>query len=176
MTRDRSGSGRTPSAEALFDHLADLYRGGRSLERRLSPSTVTRSVTDEVTGIRIHSDHVRDRERGNRRHHPAAIPSHTRDGSFAKVTTGPPTKSGRRRSRAEDCVRVLGEASSPEGRPRAESPWPVELLGDDVLSGGTPTVRQVRALHRELRRPPLPTALSLWTPATFPRAATPWTI
>ena len=57
---------QNPSAEALFDHLAYLYRGGCSLEQRPEPLHRDPNwVTDDVTGIRIHVDHIRDRERGD---------------------------------------------------------------------------------------------------------------
>ena len=68
---------------------------------------------------------------------------------------------------------MFGEVPSREGRTarRTAVAW-LNLLRDDVLSGGTPTVRQVRALHRELRRRPLAHRAIVVDTHAFPRAAT----
>jgi hypothetical protein len=150
-----------PSAEALFGHLAYLYRGGCSLEQR--PEPLHRDphwVTDEVTGIRIHvdhaRDHVRDRERGDWLAPPSSDPVPARVTELRQGDNRLTRQEWAEAIRAlKDWARVFGEVPSPEGRTarRTAVAW-LNLLRDDVLRGGTPTERQVRALHRELRRRP----------------------
>ena len=148
---------QNPSAEALFDHLAYLYRGGCSLEQR--PEPLHRDphwVTDEVTGIRIHVDHVRDRERGDWLAPPSSDPVPLRVTELRQGDNRLTRQEWAEAIRAlKDCARVFGEVPSPEGRTarRTAVAW-LNLLRHDVLRGGTPTERQVRALHRELRRRP----------------------
>jgi hypothetical protein len=148
---------QNPSAEALFDHLAYIYRGGCSLEQRPEPLHRDPNwVTDDVTGIRIHVDHVRDRERGNWLAPPSSDPVPLRVTELRQGDNRLTRQEWAEATRAlKDCALVFGEVPSPEGRTarRTAVAW-LNLLRDDVLSGGTPTVRQVRALHRELRRRP----------------------
>jgi hypothetical protein len=148
---------QNPSAEALFDHLAYLYRGGCSLEQR--PEPLHRDphwVTDQVTGIRIPVELVHERERENWLAPPSSDPVPPRVTELRQGDHRLTRQEWAEAIRAlKDCARVFGEVPSPEGRTarRTAVAW-LNLLRHDVLRGGTPTERQVRALHRELRRRP----------------------
>ena len=145
------------SAEALFDHLAYIYRGGCSLEQRPEPPhRDPHWVTDDVTGIQSHIDYVRERERGDWLAPPSSDPV---PACVTELRQGDNRLTRQEWAEAiralKDCAQVFGEVPSPEGRTarRTAVAW-LNLLRHDVLRGGTPTERQVRALHRELRRRP----------------------
>src|SRR5262249_54232184 len=146
-----------PSAEALFDHLAYLYRGGCSLEQQ--PEPLHRDphwVTDDVTGIRIPVDYVRDREHGDWLAPPSSDPAPPRVTELRQGDHRLTRQEWAEAIRAlKDCAQVFGDVPSPEGRTaRGTAVAWLNLLRHDVIRGGTPTERQVRDLHRELRRRP----------------------
>src|SRR4029453_3545061 len=123
-----------PSAEALFDHLAYVYRGGCSLEQRPEP---LHRDPHWVTDVRIHVDHVRDRERGDWLAPPSSDPVPPRVTELRQGDNRLTRQEWAEAIRAlKGCAQVFGEVPSPEGRTarRTAVAW-LNLLRHDVIRG-----------------------------------------